>query len=371
MRLAQRLTVLLVVLLGMFATNLAAATVEALYIEETNTTIHNSTEYGIQSAGYPVALHVGTLTISSVGSGAKPFMYKIRLKRSGNYGGGKEYELESTKKINNQDEFGAQLVAKVTFGSTTIVKTINWSSGEDPLMGDTDFQDRPYPITIEFYLGIRNINNAGQATGAGFQFEDDDGPNLANFTVQYKTTNGWQGSHQDIPFSGHSGPMPFFSTNYNEDSPNRLNGVIFDPTVFVSLLIEQTPSEKTISLPNASGTSRAKVGVARVSLSGNKRPSPQGVSITFTDSNGSPSIGFRLKHEGLSSFIPFTLYLAGSPVGYGTPITWPNLTYGSNNLKDLHVGGVDLQNSALGMGGTYSDTIYVTIVPLDSNMVGL
>lgn len=368
---AKKTPIFIIILLALMTVGLGAATVEATYVAAFDTTIHNSSEYGIQSTNFPVALHVGTLTIDSVGGGSQPTLYGIQLRRSGDYDEGDEYKLVSTKKINYQDEFGAQLIAKTTFGSKTIVRTINWGNGRDPLMGEKDFESGPYPIRVEFYLGIRNIRNAGQALGVGFQFEDDDGPNLGKFKVRYRTS-AWANTLYDIPFADGQGSIPFFSTNYNEESPNYLNGRLVDRTLFVSLLIEQAPTERSINLIEASGASnRARVGQARVILSGHQANSAQGVTITFTDGNGSSTNDFLLKHNGLSSFIPFSLYFATQKVINGTPIIWDNLSFGDGNLRELHVGNIDYQSATSKMGGLYSDTIYVNITPLDTNLVGL
>lgn len=369
---AKRTSFLLVLLATLLLVSLGAASVEATYIEELDTTIYNSSHFGIQSAGYPVALHVGTLTINEVGSGSPPYLFSLRLDRSGDFGGGDEYKLESTKEINNQDEFGAQLVAKVHLGGNrTRVTKINWGTGEDPLLQDFDLFYVEYPFVIDFYLGIRNIRNAGQAVGAGFQFEDDDGPNLGNFNLIYRSNAWWDYQDISIPIGGSTSPKPFFGINYNEDSRNFLNGNMLDTTVYVSLAVEQTPAEKSINLLDATGLSRAKVGQARLTLTGYERPSVPGVTITFTDGNASPNNNFRLRHATLPSFIPFSLYLAGVKVDNGVPITWNNLAYGSNNLKALHVGNIEDGGVSLKMSGSYSDTITVNITPLDTNLIGL
>lgn len=44
----KRFTTLLLILLALVPLDLSAATLEARYVENFNTTIHNSSEYGIQ-----------------------------------------------------------------------------------------------------------------------------------------------------------------------------------------------------------------------------------------------------------------------------------------------------------------------------------
>ncbi|HKM05892.1 MAG TPA: hypothetical protein VJ869_02780 [Sphaerochaeta sp.] len=318
-------------------------------------------------SGILVALQVGTLTIDTVGNGSKPDLYSLRINRSGNFGGGVEYWLTSSKEINWQTKFGAQLIAKVKFGSTTIVKFINWSNGLDPLMGESEFSPtNNYPITVEFYVGIRNITNAAQTQGAVFQFEDGSGPNLGSFKIQYRNNLNTD-NYKDIPFATGDNPLPFFTTNYNNGSEGFLNEVV-DQRKFFTLTIERIPSETTINLIDASGISKARIGQARLTLTGYNSPSTQGVSIAFADGNGSTDTNFRLKHKDAALYIPFSLYLEGEKVDRGVPIPWPNLSYGNGNLKALKVGGITTLDATSAVGGEYSDTITVTITALDSNL---
>lgn len=93
----KHISILLIILLALSLPSLSAASVEATYIEELDATIYNSVRFGIQSAGYPVALHVGALTINQVGSGLPPSLFSLRLDRSGDFGRAREYDLESTR----------------------------------------------------------------------------------------------------------------------------------------------------------------------------------------------------------------------------------------------------------------------------------
>lgn len=366
-------TIKLLSLIGLFIlvlsfSSLSAAVVQAHYQEETDTTIHNCSDFGIQGiGGINVALHVGTLTITPTVQGSNPMLYAIQLDRSGNWGGGSEYWLLSSKSINYQTRFGAQLIAKVRFGTKTIVKIINYTSGMDPLMGSSEFTGQ-YPIIIDFYLGIRNINNAAQTVGAEFLFEGTNGPNLGNFNINYKNADTWNSPLISIPFTDTPSNTPFFSGNYNEGTTDSPLNTEADKSIYVSFAVEQTPAERTIDLGQAVGAARARVGQARLTLSGYNSGSAQGVSLTFTDNNGSSN--FRLKHENTASYIPFSLFLDGQAVSKGTPISWGNLTFGPNNVKELKVGAITNQAIASSLAGTYSDTITVTIMPLDSNLTG-
>lgn len=363
----KKLVSILVILLSFTTASLMAATVDATYTENFDTKIHNASDFGISLPGINVALQVGTLEIKTVGNGSKPAMYSIRINRSGNFGNGEEYWLTSSTEINWQTRFGAQLIAKVKFGSTTIVKFLNWNSGLDPLMGESEFSPNQYPIIIEFFFGIRNITNAAQTQGATFQFEDGSGPNLGNFKIQYRKNLNTQ-NYKDIPFTKGSNPLPFFDIDYNAGASNFLNGDAPDHTVFISLSIEQSPSQASINLLDAIGNSKAMVGSARLTLSGFDSPSEQGVTLAFADGNGSTDTNFLLKHSEAPSYIAFTLYLGGTKVYRTVPIPWGNLAFGNSNVKDLEVGGISALDAESALSGTYSDTIWVTITPLDTNL---
>ncbi len=137
----------------------------------------------------------------------------------------------------------------------------------DPLMGQSEFSPtNNYPITVEFFFGIRNITNAAQTQGAVFQFEDGSGPNLGSFKIQYRR-NLSTNNYKNISFAEGNNPLPFFTTNYNNGSQGFLNGVV-DQRRFFAFAIERIPSETTINLIDASGISKARVGQARLTLTG-------------------------------------------------------------------------------------------------------
>ncbi len=67
-------------MLVIISDSFVAATLEARYIEELDTTIQNSTQYGIQDSGFDVALHVGTLTIDAVGGGSTLSLFALLVR---------------------------------------------------------------------------------------------------------------------------------------------------------------------------------------------------------------------------------------------------------------------------------------------------
>ena len=360
-------TIFVTVLLSfLFLSFLGAADLVATYEEELNPVIKNNGNYPLNYTrnNYDVSFRVGTLTISSVGSGSPPGLDEMELDRTG-FDGRKSYNLETTAKIDGKDEFKARMVAKITYcnGSRTRVMTIEDDDEELLEEDDVEHCSTPYPIVIEFFMVIKKIPDAGLAEGIGFQFKQNQ--SIGNFKLDFEAESG---SSVTIPINGNTGSPPFFETDYGSGSENHWNEV--NTTVYVSLAIEQETYQQSINLLDASGASRALVGQARLTLTGYERPSLPGVTIQFGDGNGSPTNDFHLKHNEVPSFIPFSLYLAGSIVNNGLPITWDNLVYGDTNLKDLEVGDIDHQSAISRMGGAYSDTITVTITPIDTNLVG-
>lgn len=348
-------------------TSLTAADLMATYEEELSPVIRNNGDFGLvfTKNNYDVAFRVGTLTIYSVGSGNPPGLDEMILDRTG-FGGRKSYKLETTAKIGGKDEFKALLVAKITYcnGSRTRVLTIE--DNDDELLEEDDVEhcSTPYPITIEFFMVIKGIPDAALAEGVGFQFKHNQ--SIGNFKLDFESTSG---PSVTIPINGNTGYPPFFETDYSSGSDNHWNEV--NTTLYVSLAIEQESYQQSIKLLDASGASRAPVGQARLILTGYERSSSQGVTIQFDDGNGSTSNDFLLKHDETPSFILFSLYLADEKVDNGIATPWEDLVYGNTNLKILEVGDIDYQHAISRIAGDYADTIYVTITPLDTNMVGL
>ena len=351
---------LLILLLCLFSLQglSALADLTVAYEEELDTTISSSLYFGIQSLQYPVACHVGTLTLSYTSAFANNQLSGLYLERSGNWGNGVEYWLQSSRSINWQTRFGAQLIAKVRYGYHTDLKVINWSDSTFPLLNSTALKKNMFPIVIDFYLGIRNIFYGSQAIGAAFQFEDESGPNLGDFKLL--TQKNW--SLQPI----NDTPASFFAINYNEGSSNYLNGQA-DPQVQATLSIEQDASEESFPLASAVNNGRAQVGQARITVSGAQSLPSYGVTISFTDGNGGTGYIFNLKHEHTDDLIPFSLYLGTTHVQNMTPIPWESLQLGSDNLRSLYVGNIMYQDIENKIAGQYYDTITATITPLDTN----
>ncbi|NCC63925.1 MAG: hypothetical protein EOM15_04645, partial [Spirochaetia bacterium] len=218
------------------------------YQESFDTTIRNGSDLQISIPGYAVVCEVGTLQVLRLNTDYT--MYGLRLDRSNHWGNGNEYRLDSSKEINWQKHFGARLVAKITCGNQSpVVKSINWGTGEDPLVDSWHLLDASdFPIVVDFYLAINNIHNAAQAEGALFQFQGVGGQNLGDFQIiSRRHTLHPQWGHdlyfeEVLPFDSSDTALPFYSINYNKKSEHYLNGVIQQEQVYAHLsIIEVLP----------------------------------------------------------------------------------------------------------------------------------
>jgi hypothetical protein len=367
-----RTLVFLLLFISFYAQAAVSSNFSATYTEDTNTTIQNISSFNYLknssiATGYTVACHVGTLTVTKINSQTNT-LYGLRLQRSGDFNNGNEFYMYSTETHQSSNEFGAQLLATVTSGSSTTVQKMNHGT-LDPFRPELTYFTS-FPITIEFYLCIRNIPY-GLAKDAGFQFQTSSGPNLGYFMLYTNSIDQhWWDSNetnQDQIAVGSTGAIPFFSINYNKGSSNYINKTVILETINAYFSISQTDSEKSLAIMDSSSTWPQKVGTANLKLEGNSS-STYGVEITFKDTNGGTGYNFLLKDETGTFSLPLNLYFNGEPVENAIKLTWDSLVVGSTSLKTISANPVDLAAAQLLPAGDYSDTVTVTISPIESNL---
>jgi len=365
----HRRAVLVSLLILLVCSHLFADRLEADYTPESDTTIASSSSFGIGSNPNSLAFHVGSISIQSISEGGffSPNTFTgLTLTRSGFLQN--PLKLKSSRAINGVTVFEAELVAKVTNNSSGESIVISETQGDKTLVSSNTYL-QGFPITVDLYVRFKNNIQLQQVTGVHFQFLAGD---LGAMTLKSRYSwFGIGGSTVTFPINGSTSATSLFAVNYTLGSPNFININSLDPIVYVSLAIEQTPSQASILLTQASGANKKAVGLARIILSGFQSTTPYGVSIRFTDGNGSPTSQFRLKAEGLNRYIPFNITLDNQPIYNGEPVIWDNLAYGNNNTKTLYVTGIDYATAQTSISGSYSDIIYVNITPLDTNLVGL
>lgn len=275
--------------------------------------------------------------------------------------------MVATQEIDGEDEFDAMLIARITYcGSRTKIVLID-DEDSKKLLKNEDLEDcpNPYPITIEFFMVIEDIRNASEADGVGFQFVSGEGP--GNFQLEAKDTSN---NKTDVPIDGSTTANPFVPPEFTDGSGSSfINIEEIDKTWDASLLIDQSATGTLFDLVSELGSlGGATVGVANLILGGYSGHPKYCVEITFEDAyKGVGDNSFRLKHEGFASYIPFTLFLAGDEITNGLPYIWSNLGFPPViNQKNLVV-KVNYYEALSKISGTYSDTIYVTISPYETN----
>jgi hypothetical protein len=120
-------------------------------------------------------------------------------------------------------------------------------------------------------------------------------------------------------------------------------------------------ADERFSIYDAIGKKTAKVADTLLIVTG----TPHAVDIAFTGAEGESS--FCLTHEDGKSLppIPYILIFDSVPVESGIPIRWDRLSDGRNK-EEILLSGIDANVATMAVSGSYSDTIYVTVTPVDS-----
>lgn len=138
------------------------------------------------------------------------------------------------------------------------------------------------------------------------------------------------------------------------------------PLLFLLSII----NERTINLFEAYGTEKTRVAKANIEILNAETGSEYKVNIKFDSSSVSQG-SFNLHLDGNHNLygIPYTLFFKQQEVVPGDFILWKHLKPGStdnSNTKAIEVTGVAQIIAEAAPAGTYSDTITVTIIPVDT-----
>jgi len=353
------------VLLFLIISSLASADLEATYTENSNPVIQNIGTLGLTGShnNYDVGFKIGELMINATDPANPPAFEKLELNRSG-FGHKKKSKLVSTQAIKSKTEFDAKLVVRITYcGSRTRERSIR--DDDDELLDEDDDNvcSNPYPITLEFFMLIKGIEDKTEADGIGFQFKDGQGP--GNFKLDFEGDDDFV-----IPVDGNTGRVPIIPPEFTDGSGSSfINIQEIDKTWDASLFVDQSATGTLFDLTSELGSpSGAIVGSATIVLGGYSEHPEYSVEVTFEDAyRGIGDNSFNLKHEAIGSYIPFSLFLAGDEITNGEPFIWPSLGFAPiSNQKNLIV-KVNYYDTLSKIAGKYADTIYVTIAPHETN----
>jgi len=137
-----------------------------------------------------------------------------------------------------------------------------------------------------------------------------------------------------------------------------------DPIEQVNFLLSII-QEEAFSIEDAYIGSQIQVAEAQLMLQNAIEGFPYAVNITFTSAYNSPQFRLHLNSDTTLYGIPYTLIFGIEEVTPGTPILWEEL--GSDlNTMPLFVTGIEHTRAESALAGTYKDTIYVEVSPIDS-----
>lgn len=137
-----------------------------------------------------------------------------------------------------------------------------------------------------------------------------------------------------------------------------------DPIEQVNFLLS-IAQEEDFPIEEAYIGSQIQVAEAQLMLQNAIEGFPYAVNITFTSAYNSPQFRLHLNNDTTLYGIPYTLIFGIREVTPGTPILWEEL--GSDlNTMPLFVTGIEHTRAESALAGTYKDTIYVEVSPIDS-----
>jgi hypothetical protein len=164
-----------------------------------------------------------------------------------------------------------------------------------------------------------------------------------------------------IPSDG-SAPSPV-TVNQNQITPVPY----VDPTQSSSSVeyMLSVIDEASFDVDNAIGTKTTKAAIAQMTLANTTSGTSYGVYIKFKDSNNDTTFSLGLDGSKDIYTIDYTLKFLSQNVEGGVPILWDSLTEGINQ-KDILVTGISQSQAELAPAGDYSDTITISVTPIDT-----
>jgi len=137
-----------------------------------------------------------------------------------------------------------------------------------------------------------------------------------------------------------------------------------DPIEQVDFLLS-IAQEEDFPIEEAYIGSQIQVAEAQLMLQNAIEGFPYAVNITFSSAYNSSQFRLHLNNDTTLYGIPYTLIFGIREVTPGTPILWEEL--GSDlNTMPLFVTGIEHTRAESALAGTYKDTIYVEVSPIDS-----
>lgn len=307
--------------------------------------------------------HIGTMTFSSSDNSAlfdPTFMQVSHVSNGITFSGERYSHTENGIAKYNPGSFGFRIVAVTTFTGGEFTKKDITSSPGTPMIPNSSGNQLGKIIDIKLYLVSWESNmNAIAKLGSSYMLTSN---NLENFNIAIaKSGSGFYNGYnyakinrQPVPGSP---PEPFFETPitsipYGSGPPEEV----------FQLFIED---EQQFTITEAYGGGSTTIAKARIAIANKQQNTPYGITIMFSNRQGSPQFNLHLDNNlGLYS-IPYTLLFNGEEVQNDKPISWLNIVEAESS-KDIKITKVDGAKADMAPAGNYFDTIKVTITPIDT-----
>lgn len=216
-------------------------------------------------------------------------------------------------------------------------------------------------ITIDFYLV--SYADADEFEEGGYYTHSQG--TFGTFALGYSTstTDFWSASYD--PVVGNDGkplpPLPILATGTDvADDPVQYE----DPKpIACQFSIVEMPGDFPIN--NAVGSNTALVARAELTMLNLSGATTHQIDLTFTNAEQSSQFALKQTNGNPPHTIPYSLLFGSTPIYAGDTTRWEGLINGTQH-KDIFITGIDQQDAETALAGTYQDTIYVHITPVDT-----
>ncbi len=348
------------------------ATITATYVADSNLYFTtgadiNSTITGSPFAANAFAAHLGTLTFNiSNNQLFDPSLVNMTATNNFSFEGPMTwYNDSSGNPVYSQQTSTGRICAVSTINGVTSYKEIWGADGEEPLTdhnGNLNVSEFVVILYLMSYQTADHYKPGGLYTltsgtlGSFNVAVANNGGGIYN-SQTYVSVNG-----QAVPTDGSTPP----TVDMVPDTVTPLPYVDPDhplPHVdyFLSII-----NNNSFSISNAFGILTTPVATAQVAVVPNSSATPPyGVNIAFSDANNSQSFSLNLEGNKNLYSIPYTLKFLSHEVVGGEQILWNGMSEG-NNQQTISVTGINSGTANAAPEGDYSDTITVTITPVDT-----
>lgn len=218
-------------------------------------------------------------------------------------------------------------------------------------------------VTIDVFLVAKYYPNVDFFTPGG-TFTHNRGT-FGTFSLGYSTSSQGEWSETYSPVVGENGEplseLPVLAAGTNDpDEPIQYE----DPEpIACQFSIQEMPGDFPIY--NAVGANAALVAKAELTVLNLGAVTTHQVDLTFTNAEQSSQFALKQTNGDPPHTIPYSLLFGSTPIFAGDTTRWEGLINGTQ-YKDIFITGIDQQDAETALAGTYQDTIYVQITPVDT-----